>query len=239
MTVARYPYSDVVAATTPATNWSKFAVHPVADPLLWVVANYTELHPNSLTIAALFLGIASAGAYLCGSRLCVFAGVALFYLSFGIDTIDGALARLTNQRSATGAWIDTIGDFIRSMIVGPAFAIGTYRQTGDVLALYVGFVVTGIGLLYYYLAEVTEKITRQRPARMATEAASRIAWIRRLGLVPSPFGLADFEAVYLIIFPLLGHPIAGMIVSSVGGGLSRLGSAAFVLWRLRRPSGTE
>ena len=127
-------------------------------------------------------------------------------------------------------------------MVAPAFAIGAYRQSGDIAALYLGFAVMGIGLLYYYLAEVSEKITGVRPAQMASARASRLDWFRRTGLVASPFGLADFEAVYLIVFPLFGFPLQGMMVAIIGGALSRVATAAIVvsrLWRADPDAGTN
>ena len=232
--MTQFSYADVVAATSPSSNWSKFGVHPVADRLLWFLANYAPIHPNALTIGASVLGFAAAFCYLQGDAVGMIAGAALFYSSFAIDTIDGALARLTNQRSATGAWLDTMTDFLRSMTVAPAFAVGVYRQVHDVLALYLGFAVMGVGLWYYYQAEISEKLTAQRPAQMAaTSNAPFMQRMRRLGIVPSPFGLADYEAVYLVIFPLLGRPLEGMVVALIAGVLSRVAVAFVVLARLR------
>ncbi len=233
--VPRFPYSGVVASTTPASNWSKFAVHPFADALLWLIANYTQIHPNVLTITASILGFAAAGSYLQGDSTGMIAGAVLFYCSFALDAIDGALARLTGKRSVFGAWLDTIVDFLRSMTVAPAFAIGVYRQTGDIRALYLGFGVLAVGLWYFYQAEVSNKLLGQRPAQIATASATRRwPWVQRLGLVPSPFGLPDYEAVYLVIGPLVNRPLAGMLIALIGGILSRIVAAVVVVTHLRK-----
>lgn len=231
----RFSYAAVVSATTPATNWSKFAVHPIADRLLWLLVNFLPVHPNILTLLAFALGLAAASFYVAGTATSMMVGTALFYVSFALDTIDGAAARLLDKRSVLGAWLDTMTDFLRSLIVAPAFAIGVFHQTADHRALYLGFAVLGVGLWYYYQAEVSQKLSGRRPAAMAqsTEIAKH-GVIRKLGLVPSPFGLADYEAVYLVIFPLIGRPLEGMVVALIAGVLSRVAAAMVVLAHLRQ-----
>ena len=224
-------YAEIVASTNPVSNWSKFAVHPFADRVLWVLVNFLPIHPNVLTVVHGLIGFAAALCFARGDRAGLAAGGALFYISFALDAIDGALARMIGKTSALGAWLDTITDFARSVAVAAGLSIGTYRFTGDIRALYLGLGVTAVSGLYYYLAEVTHRHAGARPAAMAgsSHAGGTFA---KLGLVPSPFGLPDYEAVCFVIFPLVGRPMEGMMLAVSGGVLSRLAVIAIVFRRL-------
>ncbi len=232
----RFTYSDIKAATAPSTNWSKFVVHPLADRLLWALANYAPgVHPNAMTLVAAILGVGAAACFTRGDSAGFAFGAVLYFGSFSLDAIDGAHARLTDQRSHLGAWLDTMLDFVRSMLLAPSLALGAYRATGDTSAVTAGFAVMGVSAAYFYLAEVSQKLVGQRPARLAHSSTHPIArFMRQLGLVPSPFGLADFDAVTYIIFPVLGWPVEGMILASVVGGITRVATATVVLRHLQK-----
>jgi phosphatidylglycerophosphate synthase len=228
--MARHSYAEVVAATVPLTNWSKFAVHPLADRLLWVLANFVPIHPNVLTLFAFGLGLVAAGYHLTGTASGLAVAAVLFYVAFSIDAIDGALARLSGKTSATGAWLDTVTDFVRSLVLAATFSIGTYRLTGDLRAIYLGMGLMGVTGLYYFLAEIGQKLTGERPSKQAARSTHPLlVRIRRVGLVPSPFGLADYEAVYLVILPLLGRPMLGMVIALAIGLASRVLAATVIL----------
>lgn len=233
--VRRFTLAEAKAATTPVSNWSKFVAHPPADLVLWVLANHGSwIHPNAVTLLALALGGGAAACFALGTKVGLWGGALLFHSAFCLDAIDGAFARLVDKKSALGAWLDALMDFVRSMFVAPALAYGTYKMTGDVRALYAGFAVQGIGLLYYYLAEVSQRVLGRRPAQIATASSHPIVvGMKRLGLVPSPFGLPDYEGIYLVLFPLLGEPLLGMIVAASLGLLTRAVTALVMLRQLR------
>ncbi len=231
----RFSYTDVVARTTPASNWSKFAVHPFADRLLWILANYAPVHPNVLTTVSMLLVIGAAFRYQQGDSAGMTSGAIIFYIAFAIDSIDGALARLLQKSSLLGALLDSLADFFRSIILPPALAAGAFRQTDDVRALFLGFAVLGVGLWYLYLAEVSQKLIGERPHRLAQRSLEKHAWFTRLGLVPSPFGLiVDYEATYLIVFPILGRPFEGMLLAVLAGTISRTIATVAVFRHLSR-----
>lgn len=234
--VRRFTLAEVKAATTPGTNWSKFVAHPLADLLLWVMANYApRIHPNVVTLFAAALGAGAAACFALGTPAGMMVGALLFHAAFCLDAIDGPFARLLGKTSPLGAWLDALLDFSRSMLVAPALAFGTYRMTGDVRALYAGFAVQGVGLLYIYLSEVSQRVMGRRPAQIALASEHPVvAGLKRLGIVPSPIGHADFEGIYLVVFPLLGEPLLGMLIAAPLGFVSRVATALVVLRQLRR-----
>lgn len=230
-----FTYLEVKESTTPITNWSKFAVHPFSNRLLWFLVNYFPLSPNMITGLAFLLGIFSAVFYLRGDMLGFYGGAALFYLSFALDTIDGGMARLTKTSSKVGAWFDEISDFLRSGLLGAAISVGTYRFSGEIKAIYLGFGVTILGLFFFHLAYSTKLQTGNKPQSLANQLQSRLKnRIQQWGFVPTPLGLADYEALYLIVFPVFGQPMLGFYTAIVLGGLSRIVVMLLVFRHLRR-----
>ena len=232
----RFAYREVVAKTTPASNWSKFVAHPVADALLWLLANFTNVHPTLVTVTANAIGGGAAVAFLRGDRVGFLVGGALFYVAFALDAIDGALARLTGKTSLTGAWLDTIADFLRSQLCAACLTIGTYRATQDVRVFYLGFGLAAVIAFYYYLAEVSQKLTGQRPAQLARSQQGLSQWLQQRGIVPSPFGLPDLEGVCFVLFPILNMPLLGMWIACSLGAATRILVSLVVLRQLHRAS---
>lgn len=231
--MARFAYRTVVEATTPASNWSKFVAHPVADRILWLLANHTGLHPNTVTALANVLGVAAAVCFTRGDRFGYLLGAACFYFAFALDAIDGALARLTGKTSKLGAWLDTVTDFLRSQLCAACLSVGVYRSSGDLRALYVGMALMGVIAFYYYLAEVSQKVLGKRPAQLAQASSSKLpSLVRRMGIVPSPFGLPDLEGVCFVLGPALGAPFVAMGVALLLGSLTRVAAFLVVLRRL-------
>jgi phosphatidylglycerophosphate synthase len=233
--VARFTYKQVVEKTTPASNWSKFVAHPVADRMLWLLVNFAPVHPNVVTLAANALGIGAGVAFLRGDRAGFVIGAIAFYLAFCLDAIDGALARLTARTSPTGAWLDTLSDFVRSIVCTACLTIGTFRwdPAVGVSVFALGFALVGVIAFYYYFAEVTQKLIGERPAQLAQRSRNGVAVaMQRIGLVPSPFGLPDLEGVCFVACPLIGVPVHGMWIAVVLGAATRALAAMVVLRRL-------
>jgi len=233
--MARFSYKQVTAATVPLTNWSKFAVHPIADRLLWVLVNFTRIHPNVLTGLSFVLGIGTCLAFARGDRVGFVTGAILFYSSFGIDTIDGAFARLTSRTSKLGAFLDILTDYCRSALASVGLVIGICSTTSDVRILALACSFIAVTLAYYQLGEISTRLAGERAGRLLERSpgrlASHIATIRRLGFIPTPFGIADYEAVAFVLGPLLGYPVEGMLFALVIGAATRLVALAFVMRR--------
>jgi phosphatidylglycerophosphate synthase len=228
----RSSYREVREAAIPLSNWSKFFVQPLSCGVLWLLVNYLPIHPTTLTAIGGVLGIAAAPLYWRGDGLGLIVGGALYYLSFAIDTIDGALARLTKRTSTAGEYLDVIFDFLRTGGLAAAFAIGTYRATGDLLAIYCGFGLALVGVFHYLMAELTIRMTGHRPGHHLAESDNALArLLRRIGLYHSPFALHDIEALYLVFFPLFGQRLLGLMIAL---GLAVVGRTLAVLFILRR-----
>ncbi|MFA4720632.1 CDP-alcohol phosphatidyltransferase family protein [Pyrococcus kukulkanii] len=80
-----------------------YLVDPLAIRFLYIIANYTSLTPNLISLFAFMFGITSAVFFYWGHFL---IGAMMYYLSFLFDCIDGKLARLKGTKSELGFFYD-------------------------------------------------------------------------------------------------------------------------------------
>ncbi len=87
----------------------------------------TRIHPNTITVAALVVGLLSAFFLAIGNT---FVAVVLLWLSGLLDVLDGTVARLTGKTSPFGAYMDLVFDrmveaavIIACYIYMPQFAL--------------------------------------------------------------------------------------------------------------------
>jgi phosphatidylglycerophosphate synthase len=103
---------------------------PVAFLFVRTVYN-TEITPNSISIAAIFMGITAGCFYSLGQPLYFKIG-AFFYLLFNIlDCSDGQLARLKKTGTPVGRIIDGISDYIATIAVYLGIAVGFASGSPD------------------------------------------------------------------------------------------------------------
>jgi CDP-diacylglycerol--glycerol-3-phosphate 3-phosphatidyltransferase len=81
----------------------------------------TRVSPNSITIVATIIGLASGAVIAFGKIL---EGVALIFISQILDCTDGDLARLTDRVTRTGAFLDRVFDrFVDAAIIAGVVAL--------------------------------------------------------------------------------------------------------------------
>ncbi len=88
------------------TDWLRKHTVGIIHPVVKVLARW-GIHPNQMTWLG-FLLTAGAGAVLAVGRLQL--GGVLMLLTSSVDGLDGALARLTDQQSRFGAFLDSTLD---------------------------------------------------------------------------------------------------------------------------------
>ncbi|MDA8371265.1 MAG: CDP-alcohol phosphatidyltransferase family protein [Nocardiopsaceae bacterium] len=140
--------------------WTVFLVDPLAARLVVWTANRTNITPNQITFGAGVLGVGSAVCFALGDWPWLVAGALLFHLSFVLDCMDGKIARLKNNGSVFGAWVDFVFDRIRFFGCMMALLAGQWAATGEVVFLLLMPVVTFLDLLRYLNGSQVAK-TRQ------------------------------------------------------------------------------
>jgi len=115
--------------------------HPIAR-----ILGKLGLHPNTVTLLGLLLNIV-AGVILASGRL-LFGGVFLL-LASSVDSLDGALARISGAKSRFGAFLDSTLDRISegALLLG---LLVWLLQKGDTLGIYlVFFILLGSVMVSY------------------------------------------------------------------------------------------
>ena len=106
--------------------------HPIAR-----ILEKLGLHPNTVTILGLFLNIGAA-AILASGRL-VWGGVFLL-LASSVDSLDGALARVSGAKSRFGAFLDSTLDRISEGALFFGLLVWLLQQNAT-LEIYLTFLI--------------------------------------------------------------------------------------------------
>lgn len=147
--------------------WTVWLVDPLAVPLVRITANRTSITPNQLTVATLLLGLGAAASFAWGSWPFLLAGAVLYALCFLVDCMDGKLARLTDQESLSGSWMDYVFDRFRVFVCAIALMGGQYAHTGDVVFAWLALAVVFCDMLRYLNALQVYKVRREMRSYLA------------------------------------------------------------------------
>ncbi|MDS1271965.1 CDP-alcohol phosphatidyltransferase family protein [Lipingzhangella sp. LS1_29] len=147
--------------------WTVWLVDPLAVPLVRVTANRTSVTPNQLTVAALLLGLGAAACFAWASWPFLLAGALLYALCFLVDCMDGKLARLTDQETLFGGWMDYVFDRFRVLVCAIALMGGQYAETGNVVFVWLALAVVFCDMLRYLNALQVYKVRREMRSYLA------------------------------------------------------------------------
>ncbi len=164
-----------------------------------------RIHPTTVTVLAAVVGLAAAVAVWQGAYL---PALALWAVNRVLDGLDGTLARITNQQSDLGAYLDIVLDHVvyTAIPLGLALAAGTSEAFLALSLLLASFYINGAS--WMYLAALIEK--RQAGAVAQSE----------LTTVTMPGGLVEgAETVFFyslfLLFPGALVPLFGLMAALV------------------------
>jgi phosphatidylglycerophosphate synthase len=98
----------------------------------WVVRLLypTSITPNQITFLSLIFGLASAGFYVSGIPDALVWGAVFLYGKVFLDNVDGNLARVRGTTSRFGRFLDSLTDFLVTVLVYIAVTMYLVRTTG-------------------------------------------------------------------------------------------------------------
>ena len=98
----------------------------------WVVRLLypTSITPNQITFLSLIFGLASAGFYVSGIPDALVWGAVFLYGKVFLDNVDGNLARARGTTSRFGRFLDSLADFLVTVLVYIAVTMYLVRTTG-------------------------------------------------------------------------------------------------------------
>jgi len=90
----------------------------------------TSVTPNQITFISLFFGLTSAGLYVSGNPNALMWGAVFLYGKIFLDNVDGNLARVRGTASRFGRFLDSLTDFLVTVLVYIAITVYLVQKTG-------------------------------------------------------------------------------------------------------------
>jgi archaetidylinositol phosphate synthase len=136
-------------------------MHPWRDRLSrWLnpIARFIPLSPNSITLLALTLNLIGAWLLAIGGRRPVLFLVAIVFIAFGgfADALDGIVARLRQQESRFGDFLDHVCDRISDTALVACWMIGNGVRAPLAIAAVIVIMLNG------YIGTQIEATFRER-----------------------------------------------------------------------------
>ncbi|GAA0502239.1 hypothetical protein Ade02nite_37590 [Paractinoplanes deccanensis] len=223
--------------------WTVLLVDPLAARLVRLVAPFRSVTPNRLTVLAFVVGVGSALCFWRASYPWLLAGALLFHLSFVLDCMDGKIARLRDESSPFGSWLDYVLDRLRVLACTVALFGGQYQATHDFAYVWLAGLVIFLDMFRYLnalqMGKVRAEIGLPEPdAAVDAPAGATVApswWKYRNLLVgrrirPHLFSGIEFMMFVFIVGPLVHQIVAVTLLSALLMGAFEL----LLIYRLYR-----
>lgn len=101
-----------------------------------------RLHPSTLTLASVVVGVGSAGAAIAllpsGRVPAGLVALIGWQLAYGLDCADGQLARLTGQATSAGARLDLTADYASHAATAATLVVASGGRVGPLVAVTAG-----------------------------------------------------------------------------------------------------
>ena len=91
----------------------------------------TSITPNQITVFSFFVGLLSMGFYVSGRSDSLVWGAIFLYGKVLLDNIDGNLARVRGTSSRLGRFLDSLTDFVVTVMIYIGISFYLVQTTGD------------------------------------------------------------------------------------------------------------
>lgn len=169
---------------------------------------FAVIHPNVVSLVALLVGLAAAGAVMAHAY---WLGLGLWLLNRVLDGLDGVVARLYDKQSDFGGYLDLFFDFLVYLAVPVAFVIAAPATPAlwGLVALLASYYVNTMS--WMGLAALLEKRHRPTFARQTTlempaglvEGAETIFLYALFFMLPQQISLLFGLMALLVLFTAL------------------------------------
>ena len=222
----RYSLGEVKAAKGKLQSLAnRLLLEPIFDRTTWVVANFTRLTPNELSVIGFLFGIGAALLFFYQQFI---LGAIAFELMNLFDTLDGRIARLKKKGSVFGMYVDSYLGFWITFFMAFGLFVGLYQKFQDPRILFLGFWVYFFLIIHFVEANVAgyimggsktymEKVTKEKTPNLLGKLR---AFLLKHGL-REPFNMTDAEHLLFFLAPVTGlyYPIffigiAGLAINS-------------------------
>lgn len=164
------------------SNWADLVMPKLANKILPYAASIKWLTPNHVSVFAFFL-YALGCVFLIWEVPYHFIYTAILLpIAYILDCLDGQLARATKQMSALGDYLDKTLDVLKIYIITGLLSFAVYRETQDILAIYLGFTACFFfNYRYYIKLETMFSATNKDQDYLAKSSAKRKELYKQFG----------------------------------------------------------
>ena len=204
-----YSLAQVKAAKGDLQSFTnRLLLEPIFDRTTWLVANFTTLTANQLSIIGFLFGIGAAVSFY--SQYFIL-GAILFELMNLFDTFDGRIARLKHQHSKYGQYVDWYLGFWITFVLAFGLISGVYFQYQDVAIWPFGLILYFLLIIRFVEGNVVGFITGggEKYKKMVTtqKSTSSLAKVRDFFVKKGyrePFNMTDNQHLIFFLIPVTG-----------------------------------
>lgn len=133
------------------SNWCDTWGYPLAYWLVTKVKDIPGITPNKVTLTAFLMYTFGAISLFYQYPYHNFIAAFLILAGFVGDDMDGQLARLNKMSSKIGDFLDKVLDVLKIFIISASAGTAAYFTTGNVLYIYLGFIICAFFNWRYYM----------------------------------------------------------------------------------------
>src|SRR3989344_5714655 len=165
--------------------------------------------PNKLTLFTYLLGVLGYIFLSLGTYIYFAVGIALFFLFYTLDSSDGDIARILNQKSFEGIFFDEMSHYVWSICFGTGIGVGLSKIYNNGIYLYLGLAITLIITLEHSITyamrssiktgmmEMGMPLKNYRPVmgRLLWNTQKKIVW-SKTSIIHKLFGIYPFNGLF-------------------------------------------
>ena len=165
--------------------------------------------PNKLTLFTYLLGIFGYIFLSIGTYLYFIIGIVSFFLFYTLDSSDGDIARILNQKSIEGIFFDEISHYVWAICFGTGIGVGLSKIYSSGLYLYLGLAITLVISLEHSITyamrssiktgmmEMGMPLKNYKPVmdRLSGNIQRKIVW-SKTSMIHKLFGIYPFNGLF-------------------------------------------
>jgi len=207
----KYTLNDIKKGSAKMMDpwWGYFVINPPAFWTTWLLANYTSVTPNQVSIVGLFLGAVAAVCFYTGEHTYLVIGAIFYQLAILCDSIDGKLARTLGNASPFGAFVDSIVNHLIYLSAVFAFLVGHYSNPLVLWSAAALLMLRTLQMVLNSYDKEKSKVNIHTPIHPDTDS-----WFARHKLL-YPMTTPDREMVIFFVGPITGFVGSFLLIGVV------------------------
>jgi len=168
-----------------------------------------KVTPNTVSVLSFELAVIACILFLYDAYAVRVMGVVLLQVSFALDCSDGEISRITNQSSKFGAWLDSVLDRFKEVLMLGSLTMAWYwRVQQSVWVFLIGFgAIIGLQLVSYLREAKKSSWPSTRTSELFITKQIYIGTVDTTIYLVSAAVVFGYELGALVIFFLISIPL--------------------------------